>query len=66
MRRHYPRPDALKTCRAALRRGHLTREPKAWSFGRRRFSFWIVRQLIDAGEAVRIEDHVVAWRATNA
>lgn len=53
----------LDACRAALKVGHLTKAGRHWAFGwRRRFRPRTVNALIDAGEAVRIGDHVVAWR----
>ena len=53
----------LDVCRAALRVGYLTKEGRHWSFGpRRRFRPRTVNALIDAGEAVRVGDHVVRWR----
>jgi len=60
----YPRwAGAVAVCREALKRGHLTLDRGNWQFGRRRFRGDIVRVLIDNGEAVRVGDHVVAWRA---
>jgi hypothetical protein len=59
----YPRwADPLAACRAALACGHLTLGQRFWMFGRRRFHHATVNALIDAGEAVRIGEHVVAWR----
>ena len=59
----YPRPSiAIETCRAALRAGHLTLSSNKWAFGRRLFHPAVVNALIDNGEAIRVGDHVVAWR----
>lgn len=61
----YPRwVAALPACRAALKRGHLTRSGKHWQFGRRKFHGATVNKLIDNGEAVRVGNHVVPWRPT--
>ncbi len=55
--------STVDVCRAALQRGHLTKiTPTEWKFGRRTFGSWTVNRLIDAGEAIRIGDHIVAWR----
>lgn len=63
MKRTYPKPRAIECCRNALQLGYLTKGRKQrWIFGRRKFHPQIVNALIDAGEAVRIGDHVVAWR----
>lgn len=60
----YPRwAAAVPVCREALKRGFLTFDRGNWSFGRRRFRQSTVNSLIDNGEAVRIGQHVVAWRA---
>jgi hypothetical protein len=56
--------STIATCRAALRTGHLTKDGRNWIFGRRRrFRPRTVNALIDAGEAIRVGNHVVAWRA---
>jgi hypothetical protein len=47
------RGAAVDICRAALRRGSLTRQGKHWRYGRRRFSNATVKQLVDEGTAVR-------------
>lgn len=52
----------LTMLRLALQKGYLTKSRSHWRFGRRRFLPRTVNALIDAGEAVRIGDHVVAWR----
>jgi hypothetical protein len=55
----YPRRVAcLDVCREALRRGPLVIHGQAWMFGRRRFNFATVAQLIANGEAVRDGDEV--------
>jgi hypothetical protein len=60
----YPRRACpLAACRTALRHGFLTQDGRHWMFRRRRFHAITVNALIDAGEAVRIGEHVVAWRA---
>ena len=44
----------LNVCRAALARGPLVRDGTQWRcYGRRRFSNTTVKQLIEAGVAVR-------------
>lgn len=60
-----PYASTIATCRAALRVGHLTKDGRNWIFGRRRrFRPRTVNALIDNGEAVRVGDHIVAWRTT--
>lgn len=59
----YPRrASAEKTLRIALQRGHLTQAGRHWLFRARRFHASTVNNLIDRGEAVRVGDHVIAWR----
>lgn len=59
----YPREVAAEIlCRAALQRGHLVQSGRHWSFGARLFHSVTVNKLIDAGEAVRVGEHIVAWR----
>lgn len=56
--------STIAACRAALAVGHLTKDGRNWRFGfRRRFRPRTVNALIDAGEAIRIGEHVVKWRA---
>ena len=51
---------AIAIARAALDRGILTMHARGWHFtGNRFFSFKTIRTLIDAGEAVRIDNLVV-------
>lgn len=54
--------SSLAACRAALRKGPLHRESRGWRFGRRLFRFRTINALVDAGEAIRVGDHIVAWR----
>lgn len=56
-------PDPIKTCREALRRGFLTKATGTghWIFGARKFHPNTVNALIDAGEAIRVGDHIVRW-----
>jgi hypothetical protein len=59
----YPRwAAAVPVCRNALQIGYLTRSGNHWKFGQRKFHGATVNKLIDNGEAVRVGDHVVAWR----
>lgn len=60
-RRYQSYPDALRTCREALRQGHLTQDGNHWTFGKRKFHPATVRKLIEYGEAVKVGNHVVAW-----
>lgn len=50
-------------CRAALRRGDLTKSNLGWRFGCRRFAWVIVRELLDSGEAIQIGDRIISARA---
>lgn len=60
----YPRwAAAIPICREALRRGYLIRDGRHYLFGRRKFHAATVNKLIDDGEAVRVGECVVAWRA---
>lgn len=61
MTKYQPR-RAIEICREALRQGFLTKSARHYVFGRRHFHPKTVNALIDAGEAVRLGDHVVAWR----
>lgn len=63
----YPRQlAAVRALRAALEVGYLTQAGRHWRFGRRLFHAITVNALIDAGEAVRVGDHVVRWRPAHA
>lgn len=49
---------AVDLCRLALARGTLVKDGPHWRFGRRRFSTWTVKQLIEEGVAVRVGNKV--------
>lgn len=63
MSRTYRRfADPVATCRTALQLGHLTKRGQFfYAFGRRLFHINTVNALIDAGEAIRVGEHVVRW-----
>lgn len=50
----------IEIARAALARGPLVRERRAWRFGRTLYANATVARLIASGEAVRRGDHVIA------
>lgn len=63
MKRTYPkRVPATLLLRSALKVGFLVKSGRHWKFGSRLFHSITVLELIEGGEAVRIGDHVVAWR----
>jgi hypothetical protein len=49
---------AVDLCRIALARGPLVKDGPHWRYGRRRFSPWTVKQLIEEGSAVRVGNTV--------
>lgn len=59
MKRSYTLP-ALAVCRQALLQGPIHKSGRRWLFRRRLFSSSTVNALIDAGEAIRIDDRVVS------
>ena len=49
---------AVDLCRIALARGTLVKDRHHWRYGRRRFSNWTVKRLIEEGAAVRVGNMV--------